>query len=99
MNLRVVHGKGGKERMVPLHPDVLGALRALPMATRGIIFRRCDGSPYTPDHLSHLLCTFLHTTPNTTAVYTRADPERAWPALVALEAPGHRPWRSREGAA
>lgn len=37
--LRVV-GKGNKERLLPLHPEVLAALRALPMPASGAIFRR-----------------------------------------------------------
>jgi len=40
MTLRVVYGKGAKERMLPLHADVLEALRALPMPARGPLFRR-----------------------------------------------------------
>jgi site-specific recombinase XerD len=38
--LRVVYGKGRKERMLPLHPDVLAALLALPMPASGFVFRR-----------------------------------------------------------
>jgi integrase/recombinase XerC len=38
--LRVTQGKGGKERMLPLHPDVLAALQALPMRPTGALFRR-----------------------------------------------------------
>jgi len=38
--LRVVAGKGDRERMVPLHPEVLAALRALPMPESGAVFRR-----------------------------------------------------------
>jgi hypothetical protein len=40
MKLRVVHGKGRKERMLPLHPEVLAALPALPMPLAGPLFRR-----------------------------------------------------------
>jgi site-specific recombinase XerD len=38
--LRVVHGKGQHERLLPLHPDVLAALEALPMPSDGALFRR-----------------------------------------------------------
>jgi integrase len=40
MMLRVVYGKGRKQRWVPLHPEVLAALRALPMRDQGPVFRR-----------------------------------------------------------
>lgn len=39
--LRVL-GKGGKERIVPLHPMVFAALDALPMPQRGMLFRRAS---------------------------------------------------------
>ena len=51
--LRVTMGKGGKERMLPLHPDVLDALRGLPMPRAGWIFEQPAGGPHTPSHLSH----------------------------------------------
>jgi integrase/recombinase XerC len=35
MRLHIVHGKGDKERWAPLHPDILAALRALPMRSEG----------------------------------------------------------------
>lgn len=50
--LRVVHGKGDKQRVLPLHPDVLSALRALPMPKSGRIFLRPQGGVYTPAALS-----------------------------------------------
>jgi integrase len=50
--LRVVHGKGDKARMLFLHPEVLAALRALPMPKSGRIFRRPLGGVYTPAVLS-----------------------------------------------
>jgi len=39
--LRVRKGKGAKERTVPMHPDVLAALEALPMPDSGPIFHQC----------------------------------------------------------
>ena len=36
--LRVVKGKGGVERIVPLHPEALAALRCLPMPRSGALF-------------------------------------------------------------
>jgi site-specific recombinase XerC len=51
--IRVVHGKGDKERMVPLHPYVADALRSMPMPESGPVFRsRRDLRPYTPAYLS-----------------------------------------------
>ncbi len=34
-SLHITHGKGDKSRFVPLHPDVLEALKAMPMPTSG----------------------------------------------------------------
>lgn len=50
--LRVVHGKGGYERVLPLHPAVLDALRLLPMPSSEWVFRRPQGGPWRPDQLS-----------------------------------------------
>jgi site-specific recombinase XerD len=36
--LRVRRGKGGNQRVVPLHPDVLAALQALPLPETGQVF-------------------------------------------------------------
>ena len=58
--LRVVHGKGGKERMIPLHPDVLVALRRLPMPPQGALFRRKDGVRMDADYVSHKITQYLH---------------------------------------
>jgi integrase len=41
------------ERLLPLHPEVLEALRALPMPRQGFIFERPWGGRYTPANLSH----------------------------------------------
>jgi len=57
--LRVVKGKGGYERLVPLHPAVLLALDALPMPRVGWIFTRPRGGPYLPIHLSQNFNDFL----------------------------------------
>jgi integrase/recombinase XerC len=50
--LRVVRGKGARERLLPLHPDVALALRCLPRPHLGIVFRRPLGGPYTPTQMS-----------------------------------------------
>lgn len=46
--IRVRHGKGAKERIVPLHPDVLEALRCLPMPRTGALFVRPRGGRHLP---------------------------------------------------
>lgn len=46
----LVHGKGAKDRTVPLHPLVVEALAALP--SRGWLFRRTDGAPLSPAQVS-----------------------------------------------
>lgn len=50
--LRVVHGKGAKERVLPLHPDVAEALICLPMPKHGRVFQRPRGGGYSPAELS-----------------------------------------------
>jgi integrase len=46
--IRVRHGKGQKERIVPLHPDVLAALRCVPIPKTGAIFVRPRGGRHLP---------------------------------------------------
>lgn len=58
--LRVVHGKGGHERMLPLHPEVRSALVALPMPRTGWVFTRERGGRYSPNALSTYFNRFLH---------------------------------------
>lgn len=57
--LRVTQAKGGKERLLPLHPEVLTALRDLPMPRTGWVFTRPRGGPYRPENLSHDFNDFL----------------------------------------
>jgi integrase/recombinase XerC len=57
--LRVVKGKGGVERILPLHPEVLSALGALPMPRVGWVFTRPRGGPYPAAQLSHDFNIFL----------------------------------------
>lgn len=58
--LRVVHGKGSNERLLPLHPDVLSALKAMPMPRVGRIFTRTRGGAYTANWMSVVFNRFLH---------------------------------------
>jgi integrase len=57
--MRVAKVKGGAERFHPLHPEVLTALRALPMARVGWVFIRPRGGPYPAAQLSHAFNNFL----------------------------------------
>ena len=49
--LLVRHGKGDKDRILPLHPVVAEALADLPKA--GPLFRLTDGRPMRPHNVSH----------------------------------------------
>lgn len=55
--IRVVHGKGDKERVVPMHPDLVAKLALLPR--RGHLIRRDDGGPFTPVQLSQHMNKYL----------------------------------------
>lgn len=55
----VVHGKGGKTRVVPLAPEPLASLEDLPMPARGRLFRRPDGRPVTAKYVSEATGRFL----------------------------------------
>lgn len=57
--LRVV-GKGRKERLVPIHPSVLGTLRAAGLPNSGPLFTRPDGARYEPWQVSHDVRCYLH---------------------------------------
>lgn len=56
----MVHGKGGKARLVPLHPDALAALRVLKLPRAGPVFRRPMGGPYTANQVSIVGGQYLH---------------------------------------
>ena len=57
--VKVTKGKGGKERMLPLHPEVHRALADLPMPRDGHVFTRPRGGPYPPATLSREFNLFL----------------------------------------
>lgn len=58
--LLVRHGKGRKERAVPLHPEVVAALVALPMPVSGPLFPAPDGRPVAPYVVSQGMNRHLH---------------------------------------
>lgn len=49
--LRIL-GKGDKERMVPIHPEVERVLRAFPLPSRGRVFRRPRGGGWPANEVS-----------------------------------------------
>lgn len=53
--LVLIHGKGGKERLVPLHPDALAELRCHGIPNRGHVF-----GPYPAWKVSHMIRAHLH---------------------------------------
>lgn len=53
--LRIVHAKGGHERVVPMHPEVEAALRALPRTRSGWMFERPRGGKFSPNWVSSLV--------------------------------------------
>lgn len=57
--LRIRHGKGDKERTIPIHADVMEALRCLSMPKTGAIFRRVRGGPYTANWMSVCINRYL----------------------------------------
>lgn len=53
-------GKGAKERIVPLHPDVMESLRCLPLPKTGAIFVRPRGGRFSPNWMSASIARYLH---------------------------------------
>jgi site-specific recombinase XerD len=45
-------GKGGKERMVPMHPAIATALRSYGIPKNGYVLRARNGAPYSPQRIS-----------------------------------------------
>jgi integrase/recombinase XerC len=56
--LRVL-GKGGKERLIPMHPEVQRVLRAQRLPTRGRVFRRPRGGGYPAAQVSKEMALYL----------------------------------------
>jgi len=55
--MMLIHGKGGKDRTVPLHPLVAATLGPLP--SRGWLFRRPDGQPLSAAQVSIAMRTHM----------------------------------------
>jgi len=57
--LVVVNGKGGHQRIVPLHPEALSALRCLPMPRSGPLLTRIRGGRHTPATMSKTISDYF----------------------------------------
>lgn len=57
--LHVVKGKGGRDRVLPLHPEVMPALRRAGMPKFGKVLRRPRGGGYPPARLSQQVNEYL----------------------------------------
>lgn len=55
----LIHGKGDRDRVVPLLPPVVEELRRCGFPRRGHVVARDDGRPYTPDQLSTVSHRFM----------------------------------------
>jgi integrase len=58
--LHVREGKGGKDRVLPLHPDVMPALRRAEMPKTGRVLQRPRGGGFPPWALSQAVNVYLH---------------------------------------
>lgn len=68
--LRIVDAKGGDERIVPLHPEVLSALVRLPMPRAGFVFRGARGDKVSRSMVSQKGNQHLHNTGTTSTMHT-----------------------------
>ena len=57
--LIVTEGKGGHQRVLPLHPATMPALHRAEVARAGYLFRRPNGARFLPWHVSHDVNTYL----------------------------------------
>ncbi|HEY2303252.1 MAG TPA: tyrosine-type recombinase/integrase [Acidimicrobiales bacterium] len=55
-----VQGKGGKTRLVPLHPELAAALERHGIPRTGPVLRRADGRPLAAWEVSHRANQYLH---------------------------------------
>jgi site-specific recombinase XerD len=56
-----LHGKGGKERICPLWPETVAALRALPLNpdSDDTLFRNARGGPLTRDGVAYIIVKYM----------------------------------------
>lgn len=54
-----VTGKGGHERVVPLHPSVVAALAGVQFPPSGPVFRNAEGRPFTAKDISRRVGAYL----------------------------------------
>ena len=80
--LRIRHGKGQRERIVPIHPDVMEALRMLPLPRTGAIFIRVRGGRYSPNWMSVTCSRYL----KEMGINATADQCRHWFGTEVYEA-------------
>jgi site-specific recombinase XerD len=60
----MLHGKGEKDRIVPLHPVLYEALVQHGLPRAGYVFRKRDGKPLLPGTISRYVGNFLHSLDN-----------------------------------
>lgn len=58
-NVLLLHGKGDKERLVPLHPDVYRALIGYGLPRAGYVFKTAKGTPLKPTSISRYVGKYL----------------------------------------
>ena len=56
----VAEGKGGHQRILPLHPATMEALHRADMPWGGYVFRQGGGGPFAPGDISRVVNTYLH---------------------------------------
>jgi site-specific recombinase XerD len=78
-DLLLVHGKGGKDRVVPLHPACVTALRSYGLPLHGRVF------DLTPWQVSHVIREHLHAC----GIAASAHQLRHWFATECYEQSGH----------
>ncbi len=58
--LHVVEGKGGRDRVLPLHPEIMPALRRADLPKSGRVLQRPRGGGFPSSGLSKLVNDYLH---------------------------------------
>jgi site-specific recombinase XerD len=60
LRMLVIHGKGGRMRVIPLSDTPLASLYELGMPAHGALFRKRNGFPVTPHYVSKTANDYLH---------------------------------------